>query len=101
MKEDIDLFYLNLIQMFITNVRSIQSTHASTHSQYSMDVLDVFCLDKDGEKDRFKDLGNKQLLYHGSRLANWAGSAQEYSRYKNHGLNIEPCCQGFWARACA
>merc|ERR550519_1011400 len=50
--------------------RSIQSTHASTHSQYSMDVLDVFCLDKEGEKDKFKDLGNKQLLYHGSRLAN-------------------------------
>jgi len=53
--------------------KAIQSTHAQTHSQYTMDVEEVFTLDKEQERKQFKDLGNKQLLFHGSRLSNWAG----------------------------
>lgn len=71
--------------------KAIQSTHAQTHSQvysslfkfllklviifiqYTMDVEEVFTLDKEEESKNFKDLGNKQLLFHGSRLSNWAG----------------------------
>ena len=52
---------------------SIMSTHAPTHSNYSMDILDVFKLDKDTEDKKFVDVGNRKLLYHGSRLSNWAG----------------------------
>jgi len=53
--------------------RSIKETHASTHTSYSMEVLDVFKLDKHQEDEKFNDLGNTKLLYHGSRLSNWAG----------------------------
>jgi len=52
---------------------SIMTTHAPTHSNYSMDILDVFKLDKDTEDKKFVDVGNRKLLYHGSRLSNWAG----------------------------
>jgi len=62
---------------------SIQSTHATTHSMYSMEVLDVFSLDKTKEEDRYKNLGNTKLLYHGSRLSNWAGILSQ-------GLRIAP-----------
>ena len=52
---------------------SIQSTHATTHSQYGMEVLELFKLDKQAERERWEDRGNCRLLYHGSRLSNWAG----------------------------
>ncbi|TRY74450.1 hypothetical protein TCAL_10093 [Tigriopus californicus] len=51
----------------------IMSTHGATHSSFSMDVLDIYDLDKSGELKKFKDHGNKLLLFHGSRLSNWAG----------------------------
>jgi poly [ADP-ribose] polymerase len=51
----------------------ILSTHGSTHSQYNLEVMELFACGKKMEEDRFKDLGNKKLLFHGSRLSNWAG----------------------------
>jgi len=62
---------------------SIQSTHASTHSLYNMEVLDIFSLDKANEEDKFVDCGNSKLLFHGSRLSNWAGILSQ-------GLRIAP-----------
>jgi len=62
---------------------SVQSTHATTHSMYSMEVLDVFSLDKSKEVDNYEDRGNTKLLYHGSRLSNWAGILSQ-------GLRIAP-----------
>ena len=53
--------------------RSILSTHAATHSQYSMAVEQVFALDRAAELEGFLDCGNRRLLFHGSRLSNWAG----------------------------
>lgn len=53
--------------------KSILNTHATTHSNYTMDVLDVFKLNKKSEEEKFLDVGNKKLLFHGSRLSNWAG----------------------------
>merc|ERR1719391_685984 len=38
-----------------------------------MEVMDVFRLNKHQESDKFRDVGNKRLLYHGSRISNWAG----------------------------
>ena len=35
------------------------------------------------EYSRFKDLGNRQLLWHGSRMSNWAGILSQ-------GLRIAP-----------
>ncbi|XP_076469842.1 poly [ADP-ribose] polymerase 2-like [Babylonia areolata] len=51
----------------------LQKTHASTHNQYKMKLLEVFEVDKDGEKANYLDHGNRMLLWHGSRLTNWAG----------------------------
>ncbi len=39
-----------------------------------MSVEDIFSCDRAGEADRFKGgLGNRVLLFHGSRMSNWAG----------------------------
>ncbi|KAI8759281.1 poly [ADP-ribose] polymerase 2, partial [Biomphalaria glabrata] len=51
----------------------LQQTHANTHNQYKLELLDVFKCDKEGESETFLDLGNRMLLWHGSRLTNWAG----------------------------
>ncbi|XP_066579043.1 poly [ADP-ribose] polymerase 2 [Amia ocellicauda] len=52
----------------------LQSTHASTHNDYSMTVLDIFAVDREGETEAFThDLHNRTLLWHGSRLSNWVG----------------------------
>uniref|UniRef100_A0A3P9HMI1 Poly [ADP-ribose] polymerase n=1 Tax=Oryzias latipes TaxID=8090 RepID=A0A3P9HMI1_ORYLA len=52
----------------------LQSTHAPTHQDYGMTVLDIFSVDRDGESESFlSDLHNRTLLWHGSRLSNWVG----------------------------
>ncbi|KAL3315024.1 Poly [ADP-ribose] polymerase 2 [Cichlidogyrus casuarinus] len=52
----------------------IDLTHAPTHSIYKLQVLDVFEICKSKEEPRFKkELGNRMLLWHGSRLSNWMG----------------------------
>ncbi|XP_052061319.1 poly [ADP-ribose] polymerase 2-like [Mytilus californianus] len=59
------------------------NTHASTHSQYKMEIVSLFEMKKHGEDKNFKDLGNRQLLWHGSRLSNWVGILSQ-------GLRIAP-----------
>ncbi|XP_007949309.1 poly [ADP-ribose] polymerase 2 [Orycteropus afer afer] len=62
----------------------LQSTHAPTHSDYTMTLLDVFEVEKEGEKEAFReDLHNRMLLWHGSRLSNWVGIL-------SHGLRVAP-----------
>ncbi|KAK7475539.1 hypothetical protein BaRGS_00033228, partial [Batillaria attramentaria] len=51
----------------------LQMTHAATHNMYKMKLLDMFDVQKHGEKENFQDYGNRMLLWHGSRLTNWAG----------------------------
>lgn len=51
----------------------LQSTHAKTHNQYKMKLLEVYEVEKTGEKEKYLDHGNRMLLWHGSRLTNWAG----------------------------
>lgn len=52
----------------------LQSTHAPTHRDYTMTVLEIFSVDRDGESRNFlSHLHNRTLLWHGSRLSNWAG----------------------------
>ena len=63
--------------------RSILSTHADSHSQYNMVMEELFSLEKPSETTNFLDCGNKQLLFHGSRLSNWAGILSQ-------GLRIAP-----------
>ena len=64
----------------------LQTTHASTHNQYSLDILDIFDLEREGEDTRFTpfaNFDNRQLLWHGSRLTNWVGILSQ-------GLRIAP-----------
>ncbi|XP_074145240.1 poly [ADP-ribose] polymerase 2 isoform X2 [Sminthopsis crassicaudata] len=62
----------------------LHSTHAPTHNDYTMTLLEVFEVEKEGENEAFrKDLPNRMLLWHGSRLGNWMGIL-------SHGLRIAP-----------
>lgn len=64
--------------------RYLQTTHASTHTDYTMTVLDIFSVDREGESQNFlKDMHNRTLLWHGSRLSNWVGILSK-------GLRIAP-----------
>ncbi len=37
----------------------LQNTHAATHSLYKMRIQQVFKCSKHGEKERFRDVGNR------------------------------------------
>ncbi|XP_039295821.1 poly [ADP-ribose] polymerase [Nilaparvata lugens] len=69
-----------IIEQYVTN------THAATHQQYKLEILDVFKVIRKDEEKRFKPfkkLPNRKLLWHGSRLTNWAGILSQ-------GLRIAP-----------
>ncbi|XP_070700865.1 poly [ADP-ribose] polymerase 2 [Pempheris klunzingeri] len=62
----------------------LQSTHAPTHQDYTMTVLDIFSVDREGERVNFlSQLQNRTLLWHGSRLSNWVGILSQ-------GLRVAP-----------
>ena len=59
-------------QMWKAIEKYVKNTHAPTHTNVDVEILDIFELDRKGEDDRFaKDIDNHQLLFHGSGLANW------------------------------
>merc|ERR1719495_1699326 len=54
----------------------VENTHAATHNTYTLHIQQVFRIERSGEKKRykpFKSLPNRKLLWHGSRLTNFAG----------------------------
>lgn len=64
----------------------VKNTHASTHTQYELEIEDVFVVKRQGEEQRykpFKKLSNRKLLWHGSRTTNFAGILSQ-------GLRIAP-----------
>ena len=40
----------------------LQNTHAATHNQYKMKILDVFDMAKHGEDSKFNDCGNRWVI---------------------------------------
>lgn len=69
-----------LIELYMKN------THAETHNQYKLKLKELFRAKRHGENDRFKkfeNLDNQQLLWHGSRVTNFAGILSQ-------GLRIAP-----------
>ncbi|CAH8871033.1 unnamed protein product [Trichobilharzia szidati] len=69
----------------------LQETHGSTHTLYTLEILDIFECQKSTERENFKDYGNRMLLWHGSRLSNWVGIL-------GRGLQIAPPeapCSGY------
>ncbi|KAM6592239.1 hypothetical protein CsatA_014844 [Cannabis sativa] len=71
----------SLIEKYLLN------THAPTHTDWSLELEEVFSLEREGEHDKFapyrEKLGNKMLLWHGSRLTNFVGILSQ-------GLRIAP-----------
>ncbi|XP_039269984.2 poly [ADP-ribose] polymerase 2-like [Styela clava] len=62
----------------------VSNSHGSTHNQYALDLENVYKVEREGEEQRFKkDIGNRMLLWHGSRLTNWCGILKQ-------GLRIAP-----------
>jgi poly [ADP-ribose] polymerase len=74
---DKDSEEFKFIELYVTN------THAKTHQNYSLKIEEVFKIERNGEAARYKKfnkLPNKKLLWHGSRLTNFAGIlSQVYS----------------------
>lgn len=64
----------------------VENTHAATHNSYDLEIVDAFKISRTGEERRykpFKKLNNRKLLWHGSRVTNYAGIL-------SHGLKIAP-----------
>jgi len=62
----------------------VENTHAKSHSNYSLSIMEAFEIEREGEEERFrKDVSNHMLLWHGSRLTNWVGILSQ-------GLRIAP-----------
>ncbi|XP_039012015.1 poly [ADP-ribose] polymerase 2-like [Hibiscus syriacus] len=71
---------------FAMILKYIQNTHAKTHSNYTVDVVQIFKVTREDEIERFKKFSrtkNRMLLWHGSRLTNWTGILSQ-------GLRIAP-----------
>ena len=64
----------------------LQNTHAPTHMQFSLHIVEIYKIKRQGEAKRFKPfqkLHNRKLLWHGSRKTNFAGILSQ-------GLRIAP-----------
>ncbi|XP_065202113.1 poly [ADP-ribose] polymerase [Planococcus citri] len=92
----IDSYYLKLKadisplnktdQEFQTLQLYVQNTHAETHRNYDLEIMEIYKVERQGEHKRykpFKKLHNRKLLWHGSRLTNFAGILSQ-------GLRIAP-----------
>ncbi|KAK6108650.1 Poly(ADP-ribose) polymerase catalytic domain family protein [Brugia pahangi] len=60
------------------------NTHAPTHDQYKLKIIDIIRVKRRGESERFKkNIPNHYLLWHGSRITNYAGILSQ-------GLRVAP-----------
>ena len=69
-----------------TLVEYVENTHAATHDNYKLEVLQIFKVSRHSEFERFKPfskLNNRMLLWHGSRFTNFVGILSQ-------GLRIAP-----------
>jgi len=61
---------------FLLIEKYLKNSHAETHTQYDLEIEDIFKVKRQGEERRYKPfrkLHNRQLLWHGSRLTNFVG----------------------------
>ncbi|KAL0435635.1 UNVERIFIED_CONTAM: Poly [ADP-ribose] polymerase 1 [Sesamum radiatum] len=65
----------------------LNTTHAPTHTEWALELEEVFSLEREGEVDKYAayraKLKNRMLLWHGSRLTNFVGILSQ-------GLRIAP-----------
>ena len=66
-----------------TLLNSIETTHGKTHS-FKVTPIDIYKVQREGEKEKYnEEVGNKMLLWHGSRFSNFGGILSQ-------GLRIAP-----------
>ena len=66
-----------------TLIKTITTTHGQTH-YCNIEPLQLFKIEREGEHSKFKsDIGNRKLLWHGSRFSNFGGILSQ-------GLRIAP-----------
>lgn len=85
LKTDIELLDKNTEEFKIIR-EYVKNTHAATHNQYGLEIIQVFKVKRHGEEERFetfRNLHNRKLLWHGSRRSNFAGILSQ-------GLRIAP-----------
>lgn len=90
MESPIDYHYLSLkidikpvdkLEETFTMVKNyLEYTKGPTHTEYQLELVDIFELEKEAP---FVDVGNRMLLWHGSRLSNFVGILSQ-------GLRIAP-----------
>ncbi|KAF8392577.1 hypothetical protein HHK36_022922 [Tetracentron sinense] len=76
----------NISKEFSMIEKYMQNTHAKTHANYNVDIVQIFRVSREGESERFRKFSNtknRMLLWHGSRLSNWTGILSQ-------GLRIAP-----------
>ncbi|TKY52511.1 Poly of ADP-ribose polymerase 2 [Spatholobus suberectus] len=64
----------------------MKNTHAKTHSNYTVEIVQIFRTSRQGEAERFRKFAstkNRMLLWHGSQLTNWTGILSQ-------GLRVAP-----------
>jgi poly [ADP-ribose] polymerase len=68
-------------------VENVKQTHGPTHTEYKLQVSDIFEIFKQDDEDEFEgyadNIDNNRLLWHGSRITNWFGILSQ-------GLQIAP-----------
>ncbi|XP_058076900.1 poly [ADP-ribose] polymerase 2 isoform X1 [Magnolia sinica] len=77
---EVDSEEFSMIEKYMKN------THAKTHSNYTVDIVQIFKASREVEAERFRkfsSMKNRMLLWHGSRLTNWTGILSQ-------GLRIAP-----------
>ena len=73
-------------EIFADIQQYVKNTHASTHSHYTLEIVDLFKLKRKEETIKFTPFTNwpeRKLLWHGSRLSNFASILSK-------GLKIAP-----------
>lgn len=82
--------YIEPVEKFSDTYKEIQNivrnTHGATHNLYTLEIMELFKVVREGEDNRFQaydNLSNHQLLWHGSRLTN-------YVSILSTGLKIAP-----------
>lgn len=92
LKEHYDKLNINIIVLDKEEIEYklieeyVQNTHAPTHSEYKLKIIEIFKLSRKGELERYakhSSLNNRFLLWHGSRSTNYAGILSQ-------GLRIAP-----------
>ena len=61
----------------------VANTHSKFHPEYKLEIDQIFKVNRSGEKEKFKHLHNRKLLFHGTRTTNMAGILSK-------GLKIAP-----------